>query len=80
MLCRSCNVRSVVLRLAGENESWAYRRIHGELAVLGITVAPFTVWQILKSAGIDSVPRRDGPGPLDQRPVALDPAPGGRSA
>lgn len=56
------NVRSVVLRLAGENESWGYRRIHGELAILGITVAPSTVWQILKSAGVDPAPRRDGPG------------------
>jgi hypothetical protein len=56
------NVRSVVLRLAGENESWGCRRIHGELAGLGITVAPSTVWQILKSAGIDPAPRRDGPG------------------
>ena len=56
------NVRSVVLRLARENESWGYRRIHGELAGLGITVAPSTVWQILKSAGIDPAPRRDGPG------------------
>jgi transposase len=45
-------VRSVVLRLARENESWGYRRIHGELAGLGITMAPSTVWQILKSAGI----------------------------
>jgi putative transposase len=56
------NVRSVVLRLARENESWGYRRIHGELAGLGIKVAPSTVWQILKSAGIDPAPRRDGPG------------------
>ena len=55
-------VRPVVLRLARENESWGYRRIHGELAGLGITVAPPTVWQILKSAGIDPAPRRDGPG------------------
>ena len=54
-------VRSAVLRLARENESWGYRRIHGELAVLGITVAPSTVWQIL-DAGISPVPRRDGPG------------------
>jgi len=42
------NLRSVVLRLARENESWGYRRIHGELAGLGITMAPSTVWQILK--------------------------------
>jgi putative transposase len=55
-------VRSVVLRLSRENESWGYRRIHGELAGLGIIVAPSTVWQILKDAGIDPAPRRDGPG------------------
>ena len=52
----------MVLRLARENESWGYRRIHGELAGLGITVAPSTVWQILKTAGIDAAPRRAGPG------------------
>jgi len=56
------NVRSVVLRLARENESWGYRRVHGELAVLGIRVAPSTVWRILRDAGIDPAPRRDGPG------------------
>ena len=56
------NVRSVVLRLARENESWGYRRINGELAGLGIMVAASTVWQILKRAGIDPAPRRDGPG------------------
>jgi putative transposase len=55
-------VRSAVLRLAGENEAWGYRRIHGEVAGLGITVAPCTVWQILRDAGISPAPRRDGPG------------------
>jgi putative transposase len=39
-----------------------YRRIHGELAALGVAVAPSMVWQILKDAGIDPAPRRDGPG------------------
>ena len=47
---------------AGEPVLWGYRRIHGELAGLGIIVAPSTVWQILKYAGIDPAPRRDGPG------------------
>ncbi|HWO65719.1 MAG TPA: IS481 family transposase [Umezawaea sp.] len=42
-----------MLRLARENPTWGYRRIHGELLVLGITVAASTVWQILKDAGID---------------------------
>ena len=56
------NVRSVVLRLARENESWGYRRVHGELAALGIVVAPSTVWQILKDAGIGPALRRAGPG------------------
>ena len=45
-----------------KNESWGYRRIHGELAGLGITMAPSTVWQILKSARPVPAPRRDGPG------------------
>ena len=55
------NIRSLVLRLARENESWGYRRVHGELAALGVAVAPSTAWQILKDAGIDPAPRRGGP-------------------
>jgi putative transposase len=35
-----------------------YRRIHGELLVLGIKVAASTVWQILSDAGIDPAPER----------------------
>jgi transposase len=54
-------LRRLVLRLAAENSSWGYRRIHGELAGLGYQVAASTVWSILKRAGIDPAPRRDGP-------------------
>jgi hypothetical protein len=35
-----------------------YRRIHGELLVLGVRVAASTVWEILKDAGIDPAPDR----------------------
>jgi hypothetical protein len=35
-----------------------YRRIHGELLVLGVKVAASTVWEILKDAGIDPPPQR----------------------
>ncbi len=46
-------VRQLVLRMTGENPTWGYRRIHGELGGLGCRVAPSTVWAILKRAGID---------------------------
>ncbi|MGI5186379.1 integrase core domain-containing protein [Dactylosporangium sp. CA-152071] len=52
------SIRALVLRLARENSSWGYRRIHGELLVLGIKVAASTVWEILNDAGIDPAPER----------------------
>src|SRR5687768_9062299 len=52
------SIRRVVLRLARENSTWGYRRIHGELLVLGVKVAASTVWEILKEAGVDPVPQR----------------------
>src|SRR6202050_4192296 len=55
------NIRALVLRLARENPSWGYRRIHGELAGLGVKAAASTVWEILKKAGINPAPRRTGP-------------------
>ncbi|MCP3879997.1 MAG: transposase [Sulfitobacter sp.] len=51
-------IRTLVLRLAAENPTWGYRRIHGELAGLGHEIASSTVWSILKASGIDPAPRR----------------------
>ena len=49
-----------VLRLARENPTWGYRRIHGELATMAIGLAPSSVWAILRRHGIDPTPRRSG--------------------
>jgi putative transposase len=61
---RPPTVRSIgrlAVRPVKENPLWGHRRIHGELTKLGVTVAPSTVWEILRAAGIDPAPRRSGP-------------------
>ena len=55
------NIQALVLRLARENPEWGYRRIHGELAGLGVEIAASTIWEILKTNGIDPAPRRPRP-------------------
>jgi transposase len=52
------SIRVLVLRLVRENPGWGYRRVHGELLVLGVKVAASTVWEILRDAGIDAAPER----------------------
>jgi putative transposase len=53
-------VRALVLRLASENPTWGYRRIHGELCRLGYKgrIGASTVWTILHRAGVDPAPTR----------------------
>ena len=46
-------IRRLVLEMARDNPTWGYRRICGELTGLGHKIAPSTIWQILKAAGID---------------------------
>ncbi|MFD0691633.1 integrase core domain-containing protein [Actinomadura fibrosa] len=52
------SIRRLILRLVRENPGWGYRRVHGELLVLGVKVAASTVWEILKDAGVDPAPER----------------------
>jgi transposase InsO family protein len=52
------SIGAVVLGLVQESPQWGYRRVHGELLVLGVKVAACTVWEILKDAGIDAAPGR----------------------
>ncbi|MFJ8827893.1 integrase core domain-containing protein [Streptomyces sp. NPDC102467] len=52
------SIRMLILRLARENPSWGYRRVHGELTTLGIQIAASTVWEILTAEGIDPAPDR----------------------
>jgi len=53
------SIRALALRLARENSSWGYRRIHGELAALGIKAAASTVWEILNEHRIAPAPERE---------------------
>jgi hypothetical protein len=56
----SSELRTLVLRLARENPTWGYRRIHGELCHLGDKdrIGASTVWTILHRAGVDPAPAR----------------------
>src|SRR5216684_6399663 len=53
-------IKALISRLARENPEWGYRRIHGELAGLGINIAASTVWEILKASGIHPGRRQAG--------------------
>lgn len=52
------SIRRVVLRPGCREPHLGYHRIHGELALLGITVAASTLWEILKTADVEPSPKR----------------------
>ena len=54
-------IRRLAIRLAEENPTWGYRRVHGELCRIGYRIAASTVWTILRTAGFDPTPQRTGP-------------------
>ena len=52
---------SIILRPTRENSTWGYRRIQGELARMGVVLAPSSVWIILRRHGVDPSPMRSDP-------------------
>jgi len=54
----AAEIRTLVLRMARENPTWGYRRIHGELHRLGYEIGASTVWTILQRAGVEPAPKR----------------------
>ena len=54
----AAEIGALVLRLAMENPTWGYRRIHGELCRLGCKIGASTVWAILQRADVDPAPNR----------------------
>ncbi len=54
----AAEIRTLALRLAKENSTWGYRRIHGELSRLGYRIGASTIWAILQRAGVEPAPKR----------------------
>jgi homeodomain-containing protein len=54
----SQEIRELVLRLARENPSWGYRRVHGELTRLGHHISEATVRRILRARRHRPAPRQ----------------------
>ena len=52
---------TLILRLAGENPRWGYRRIQGELRKLGVTISATAIRSLLHRHGLTPAPRREGP-------------------
>ena len=53
-------IRQIVIKMAEENRGWGYTRIRGALANLGHEIGRGTIAEILKRAGMEPVPEREG--------------------
>jgi putative transposase len=51
-------IRRLIIDMATDNPTWGYRRISGELDILGHSVGASRVWRILKRHSIDPAPHR----------------------
>jgi hypothetical protein len=51
-------IRALIVRMAGENSTWGYTRVQGELKTLGHRVARSTIAKVLKESGIAPAPER----------------------
>lgn len=54
----AAELQALILRLAGENRDWGYRRIQGALSNLGHQAARSTIASILKRHGLELAPER----------------------
>ena len=54
----SAEIATLIERLAGENNSWGYKRIQGELLKLGHRVSASTIRRVLKALKVPPEPQR----------------------
>jgi hypothetical protein len=55
----SAEIEALVVRMAGENPDWGYRRIQGALSNLGHELARSTIAEMLQRHGIEPAPERN---------------------